>query len=153
MLSAMIAVLSTVYQTHLAIRATDAQEKVKLQTDVLKLWTILGIFIPFHFYFEAVTSLIPFSSVIFFLPQVLFPVLYVWLCLPFFEASPYVFERLRPIVKTRVLPVVHALLVRVCLWLMGFFLHNFISIIPRETLDALQSQLKDAKKTLIQASP
>lgn len=147
MLSATCAVLSAVYQTHQAVKKSDGSSK-DVERDVLKLWTILGVCIPFQFYFEAIVAVIPFSGVIFFIPSILFPLFYIWLSVPSLHASAYLFDRLRPVVSDRILPVVHSKLVVIFCALHHFFLGNFLSVLPRKDLQDLQESVSAAEKDL-----
>ncbi len=134
MLLAVLAVLSAVFQTYQAVKDKTHPDE---ERDVLKVWTILGVFIPFHFYLEAVLAFVPFSSLFYFIPQIIFSLFYVWLSVPSLRASAYVFDQLQPVVHARILPVVHSWLVVVFCAVQSFFLRNFITVLPREDLDAL----------------
>ena len=146
----MIAVLSAVYQTHQAVKQNQDDLHVEVERDVLKLWTILGVFIPFHFYFEAILSFVPLSGIIFFIPQIMFPLFYIWLSVPNLRASAYIFDQLQPIVAGRILPVVHSKLTVLFCILQRFFLGNFLTVIPRDELEELQEKVAATERDLQQ---
>ena len=144
-----IAVLSAVYQTHQAVRKPDSTDAKESEKDVLKMWTILGIFIPLQFYLEAIASVLPFANLILFVPNIAFPLFYIWLSAPTLKAAPYLFERFQPVVAEQILPFLHTKLLNVFCFLQRFFLGNFLTVIPRKDLEELQSSMTSARSAML----